>query len=350
VTDEHGSELEGNQPEADQLEPDAGELEGKGGGRKLVTRNRVIVVACVAAFIAVFAAVGALSRSSPTETVAATTGGGVPVPTASWYWAMAVSPSDPNVLLLGTSTGVHRSTDAGKTWKPTGPKKVTATSLVQVGDSLFVGGVRMGANPSPVIRKGMARTAPDGAAVFAVSTDGGETWRELHPPGLPNATVQALATDPADSKVLYALLNNGKLYRSVDEGGSFKPASKIGVPPWALAITQDGRFVAGNMDTGHYVSANGKAWQQTPYVDSQGDRHVMAYAVQPNDSTRVLMTSRGVERSTDGGKTWDVVLKSDVMFGPVAWAPTESDVAYAVGFDRSLWRSEDAGDSWQKVS
>jgi photosystem II stability/assembly factor-like uncharacterized protein len=62
------------------------------------------------------------------------------------------------------------------------------------------------------------------------------------------------------------------------------------------------------------------------------------------------MTSRGVEESTDGGKTWHVKLKSDVMFGPVSWAPTTPDVAYAVGFDQSLWRSDDGGESWKKVS
>ena len=76
----------------------------------------------------------------------------------------------------------------------------------------------------------------------------------------------------------------------------------------------------------------------------------MEYAVQPTDLTRVLMTSLGVQMSTDGGKTWHVALKSDVMFGPVAWAPTESDVAYAVGFDRSVWRSDDGGKTWTEVS
>jgi hypothetical protein len=38
------------------------------------------------------------------------------------------------------------------------------------------------------------------------------------------------------------------------------------------------------------------------------------------------------------------------MFGPVAWAPSTSDVAYAVGFDRSVWRSADGAKSWTKVT
>lgn len=314
------------------------------------TRNRVVAVALVAAFVGVFAGIGAVSRPTPTVAAPAVTD---TAPYAPWYWTMAVSPSDPNVLVLGTSKGLYRSSDGGKTWKPTGPKRLNATSLLQAGSSIFAGGVHVvpTASPSGVIREGSFRTVPDGPAVLVVTTDGGKTWRELHPRGLPDVSVQALAVDPANPTALYALLNTGRLYRSTDGAGSFRlVSSKLGVPPWALAVTQDSHFVAGNMDSGHYVSTNGKAWKRTTYTDSRGQRHVMEYAVQPTDSTRILMTSRGVEMSTDSGKTWHVVLKSDVMFGPVAWAPTESDVAYAVGFDRSVWRSDDGGESWTEVS
>jgi photosystem II stability/assembly factor-like uncharacterized protein len=38
------------------------------------------------------------------------------------------------------------------------------------------------------------------------------------------------------------------------------------------------------------------------------------------------------------------------MFGPVAWAPSKTSVAYAIGFDRSLWRSDDKGESWTRVA
>jgi len=201
------------------------------------------------------------------------------------------------------------------------------------------------------VRKGAARTAPDGSSVLAASTDGGKTWQELHPRGLPNVSVQALAVDPANETTLYALLNNGRLYRSADGARSFQLASsKLGIPPWAFVITRSRQFVAGDMDSGSYVSPNGKAWRRTAYTDSRGGRMVMEYAVQPNDTTRVLMTSRGIEMSTDSGKTWHAALKSDVMFGPVAWAPSKPEVAYAVGFDSSLWRSVDGGKRWTKAS
>jgi photosystem II stability/assembly factor-like uncharacterized protein len=61
------------------------------------------------------------------------------------------------------------------------------------------------------------------------------------------------------------------------------------------------------------------------------------------------MTSYGVLLSTDGGKTWHPVLKTKVMFGPVAWA-ANTTVAYAVGFDQSIWRTDNGGQTWTKVA
>ena len=184
--------------------------------RRVFTHRRTIVVGCVAAFLAAFFAIGAISKSTP-ATVGVTAATAVPY--APWYWTMAVSPSDPNIVLLGTSNGVYRSGDGAKTWRQVGPRGVNTTSLVAAGNAIFMGGVP---GPNPVIRKGKGRTAPDGPAVLA--------------------------------------------------------------------------------------------------------------------------------ESTDGGKTWHLALNSKVMFGPVAWAQKQSKIAYAVGFDRSFWRSDDGGQTWKQVS
>jgi photosystem II stability/assembly factor-like uncharacterized protein len=320
---------------------------------RFFTRKRLIVLGAVAAFFAAFAAIGALSRTTNTQatttaTVVSSTSGSAP--SAMWYWTMSVSPSDENALVLATSGGLYLSGDGGKTWQPTGPKGLNATSLVQFGDALYAGGVHVGAVASPVVKTGATRSAGNGPAVLLVSADHGKTWKQIHPSGLPNVTVQALTTDP-DAKSLYALLNNGKLYLSTDGAKSFKLVSaKIGAPPWALALTQGNKFLAGDMDTGAYQSANGQAWQRVPFKDSRGGKMVMEYAVRPGDSSQVLMSAFGLEMSTDRGKTWHVALKSDVMFGPVAWAPGSSDVAYGVGFDASVWRTDDGGKTWKKVT
>jgi hypothetical protein len=275
---------------------------------------------------------------------------GAAVPQARWYWTMAVSPTNPKVLVLGTNTGLDRSVNGGKTWHTTGPTNLNATSLVRVGSTIFAGGVvepPMG--PATLTVHGQY-VVPSGQGVLEASTDGGATWQQLHPSGLPGLAVQALATDPGNSKSLYAELKNGALYSSTDGGHSFRLVThKVGGTPWALTITQPGNLVAGDMTTGNFVSADATHWLDTGFTDPQKGKMVMEYAVQPTDTSHVLMSSYGVVSSSDGGKTWTSSLDSKVMFGPVAWAATMPAVAYAVGFDASLWRTSDSGKTWTNV-
>jgi len=51
----------------------------------------------------------------------------------------------------------------------------------------------------------------------------------------------------------------------------------------------------------------------------------------------------------DGGTTWSHVLRLAAGAGPVAWSPANGRLAYAVGFDRTLYRSSDAGATWSPV-
>lgn len=274
------------------------------------------------------------------------------VPYAQWYWTMIVAHANPSVLILGTNAGIYRSTDGGATWQPIGPKNVNTTSLVESGGTMFAAGVsEASANATPVSKIGDVYVVPSGPSVLFSSTNNGSTWRAIHPSGLPDVPVQALAVDPTDSQILYAVLKTGSIYRSTDDARSFAVlSSKIGGTPWALAITQGSHLVAGNMTNGNFVSSNATSWQSTEFTDPDGTHMVMEYAVSPTNLTRVLMTSYGIVMSSDGGKTWHVVLKSKVMFGPVAYSPTKPSLAYAIGFDGSLWRSDNGGTTWTKVS
>jgi photosystem II stability/assembly factor-like uncharacterized protein len=274
-----------------------------------------------------------------------------PVPVANWYWTMAVSNKNPNTLVLGTSSGLYRSTNGGKTWTPAGLSTDNVTSVVQVGSTLLAAGVTTNPKGSPVVAtKGIYAPSP-GKGVFAESTNGGTAWQSVRPSGLPATGVQALTVDPSNDQTVYAVLTDGKVYRSTNGGGSFQFfSSKAGAHPWALAAGQNGAFVAGDMTTGNYLSTNAKSWQKTAFVDPDGGHMVMEYAVQPGDLQHLLMTSYGVLSSTDGGKTWTTSLKSKTMFGPVAFAPSSPSVAYAVGWDHSLWRTSNAGTSWAQVS
>ena len=77
----------------------------------------------------------------------------------------------------------------------------------------------------------------------------------------------------------------------------------------------------------------------------------MGLTINPKRPTHMLATgSSGVSLSTDGGSSWHVVQPIPDGAGPIAWAPSRPKEAYAVGFDRVLYKSMNAGASWQPVS
>lgn len=320
---------------------------------QLLKRKRVLGAVLVVVFVAAFAAIGLAARgvkSTATSTSGSSSGF---VPSANWYWTMAVAPTNPEELVVGTSSGLYRSVDGGKSWQATGPAGVDATSLVDVGDAILLGGVT-GGGPSPISHDTSTNTriVTSGKPLFAESTDGGSSWTVLHPSGVPDSAVQALAVDPTESSMVYLLTNTGALYRSTNSGRTFSlDASKLATPPWALTISKSHAIVAGNMDNGSYVCSSASSCTKTGFHDTSGGQMVMEYAVAPTDLTRVLMTAYGIEMSSDGGKTWHVVLRDKgVMFGPIAFAPSSPEIAYAVGFDGSVWRTSNAGESWNEVS
>ena len=243
------------------------------------------------------------------------------VPKASDYHSLLVLATKPETILLGTHDGIYRSADGGKRWRLAG-KVGDAMNLTQAGNTILMGGHN----------------------VFVASTDGGKSWHASTPSGLPSMDVHGLAADPRNPNIVYAQIAGTGLYISTDGGRSFKllsAAMKGGMMP--VAVTSSGSLVVGDMSQGIFISSTGKRWLHT------ATGMVMGIAVDPKNAKRVVATGRGIAISSDGGHTWGAALPSKTMFGPVAWSPVDAKLVYAVGYDRSFWRSADAGKSWHRV-
>ncbi len=274
---------------------------------RLKPANRHCVIVATAALVVALSAVPAASAA---------------LPHTSDYHALLVSATDPNTLLLGTHQGVFRSTDGGHTWRAAGLAGEDAMNLVRAGGTIFMGG----------------------HDVFAESTDGGKTWRAMVPAGLPSLDVHGLAVDPRDPKTLYAQIAMTGLYRSTDGARSFRVVSRdVNGMMMSVAVTPAGKLVVGDMSRGIFTSTTGKHWLHT------ATGMVMGLAADPHDASRIIATGRGIAISNDGGRSWAAALPSKRMFGPIAWSPQNPNLVYAVGYDRSLWRSLDAGKSWKRV-
>jgi photosystem II stability/assembly factor-like uncharacterized protein len=240
------------------------------------------------------------------------------------YHSLLVAAENADALTLGTHNGLYQSSDGGRSWQSTTLAGQDAMNLGRAAGDV---------------------TWTAGHNVLAKSTDGGQTWQDVRPDGLPHLDIHGFAVDRRDQRTLWAALAGQGLYRSTDGGQSFELVTdEVGGGVMALAVTHDGRILAGDMQQGLFDSTDGgRTWKATPRPG------LMGLAVNPKEPNRVVATGPGILLSTDGGRNWDQVLPLEAGAGPVAWAPSNPKVAYVVGFDKTLYKTQDGGATWQPV-
>jgi photosystem II stability/assembly factor-like uncharacterized protein len=261
------------------------------------------------------------SPTRPTAGSAPTSG----LPDTPDYHSLLVAPSDPAHLVLGTHAGLFESRDGGKTWSGGSLRDNDAMNLVRT--------------PARV-------TWAAGHGVLARSTDGGETWSDVSPAGLPHLDVHGFAADPSNAGRLYAAIAGSGLYRSGDGGDSFELVSEqVGPDVFGLAVTSTGRVFAGDLKKGILVSDDeGRSWRKSLAQSALG------IAVNPaNPRVLLATTPLGLYRSETQGAAWQLVYPLSEGAGPLAWSPSDPRLAYAVGFDKMLYRSADRGVTWSAV-
>lgn len=247
------------------------------------------------------------------------------LPQTDDYHSLLVSPTDPDRLVLGTHQGLFESRDGGLSWQQAALVGQDAMNLARAKDQTLWAA---------------------GHNVLARSGDGGSSWQDVTPAGLPGFDVHGFAVDPDSSRTLFAAIAGKGLYRSDDGGRSFSLASsEVGAGVMALAVTPEGRLLAGDMQRQALLASDdgGRNWTEL----SAGS--VMGLAVNPSDPQRILASGTGVLLSTDGGRTWRETLALPEGSGPIAWARSSPLVAYVVGFDRSLRKTSDGGETWTQV-
>ena len=121
--------------------------------------------------------------------------------------ALAVAPSDPNVIYTGTGEtdirsnlasgdGVYKSTDAGQTWHNIGLKQTRQISRIVINpddpDTVLVGALGHAYGPN------------EDRGVY-LSSDGGNSWKKVLDRG-PNVGVADLAISSDNPKVVFATM------------------------------------------------------------------------------------------------------------------------------------------------
>jgi photosystem II stability/assembly factor-like uncharacterized protein len=250
--------------------------------------------------------------------------------------AIAVAPSDPNIVYvatgeglqrpdLSTGDGVYKSTDAGNTWTHLGLRDGQQIPQIIVDprnpDRLFVAvlGHPYGANEE----RGIFR-----------STDGGQTFQKVLYKD-ENTGGSELEFDPVNPDIIYAGLwesrqgpwenaawsgTTGGIFKSIDGGTTWRQLTN-GLPSGADGVVQANlgiapsdsnriyAAVAMTRGTGIFRSDDaGESWTRIT-TDSRpaariGGGDLPRIGVHPNNPDIVFSTSIVTWKSVDGGKTW----------------------------------------------
>ena len=247
-------------------------------------------------------------------------------------------PGKPNFFYIGVNNGgVWKTTDAGRTWVPIFDGQPTGS----------IGALAVApSNPDVIyVGSGEGLRRPDlstGDGIYK-STDGGNNWKHL---GLRDGQqITNIIVDPQDpNRVFVAVL--GHPYGPNSERGVFR--STDGGETWQKILFKDD-------DTGATDLAFDPKNPQTLYADMWSSRR-------PPWTTGAPLEGHtgGLFKSIDGGETWNPLTKGlptnaqglgRIGFGISPSNPNRIyalvDAAPEVG---GLYRSDDAGESWQRVN
>jgi photosystem II stability/assembly factor-like uncharacterized protein len=252
--------------------------------------------------------------------------------TSSSIGAVAVAPSNPDIVYIGTGEadirgniiqgdGVYKSTDAGKTWTKTGLTETQNISKIRVHptnpDLVYVAAFGHHAAPNP--ERGVFR-----------SKDGGKTWEKILYRDDKTGSIE-LVLDPNNPQVIYAalweafrnshMMSSGGpgsgLFKSTDGGDHWTEISRNpGLPKGVLGKIgisvsgADSNRVYAQIeadDGGFFLSDDaGATWKLVTQNRNLRQRafyytHVFA---DPKNKDLVYELNVGFMKSTDAGKTW----------------------------------------------
>lgn len=251
--------------------------------------------------------------------------------------SIAVSPSNPNVIYAATGEadirsdlslggGVYKSVDAGKTWRLTGLSKTRQIGKIIVDP----------ANPNVVLVAALGHAyGPNPERGVFRSTDGGSTWSKVLYKN-PDTGAIDVCFDPENSRVVWAALYNAhrpvwSTYAPIEGTGSGIYKSADGGVTWT-PVTGNGLPPEDQM--GRIGIALG-----------YGAGHARVYAL--IEARGGKGSSGGLYRSDDGGGSWRRVSKDARItergwyFGEITIDPHNADIVYVP--DVSLYRSIDGG-------
>ena len=241
--------------------------------------------------------------------------------------ALAVSPRDPNHLLLATDSGVWRSRNGGRDWDVEAPNILAGPAFAAAFD--VDGGHALVAGMSSLFRHD------------------GDRWRAV---AAPTGAMPARALIATSVPGRVYLVGRSGLYRSDDWGRSW-----VNIGSALRSEHVDSLIVPFGRPEEVYAVAGGAVWSSRdaarswqPRCDGSAADAIEAVGLDPSNPDRLWAVESGVLlRSDRQGERWRPVGKP-IPDGPgTARAVTISGDLVLIATDRGVFRSADAGGSWE---
>jgi len=211
-------------------------------------------------------------------------------------------------------------------------------------------------------------------------------WREVGT-AAPSGRITRFAVHPTDGRIIYAASASGGLWKTVNAGTTWQPIferqSSVSMGDVTLDPKDPNTIWVGTGEQNNVRSSQfgdgvyrsqdaGKTWQ---HMGLEKSRHIGRILIHPDNSDILYVAAlgslwgpneeRGLYRSKDGGKTWQLLLRPSPLTGvvEVTMHPRNPNILYAATFQRErrtwsmigggteggLWRSTDGGDTWTRV-
>ncbi len=291
---------------------------------------------------------------------------------------IAVHPTRPETVFLGSRDGAYRSTDNGNSWVQLNLGEANQQGWSFTFHPTDPDTVYLGTSQASVeARKG-------GDPKIFRSLDGGSTWSELpfsadsknNCPNVHEVRVIQMAINPAAPSEIYVGIEVGGMYRSLDSGESWEPINnglmdedwvpgvagteaKLDVHSVRISDARAGTIMMiGRLGTWE-SSDRGEHWEHLDLSRFSDIVHTRELEIDPHEPSRLYMVAGKdpfsdvgcLMRSRDTGRTWERIDRGVEPSGTgravcVDWRDP-SHIYWCTRYGQ-VFSSENNGYSWQE--
>jgi photosystem II stability/assembly factor-like uncharacterized protein len=278
--------------------------------------------------------------------------------------SLALDPTDPTRLYVGTGRGLRRSADAGRHWETAGGEAARIAVTAVAVSAPERGNLYAGTEPSAVFR----------------SEDRGDTWVELdgiktlpsapswsYPPQPDTHHVRWIEADPTQAGRVFVAIEAGALVRTLDGGRTWHdrvPGGPIDTHTAATHPLAPGRIYSAAGD-GYFESRDGgMTWVRQ--VEGLAHRYLVGVVVARGDPDTVLISASSGPRTAytheiaeayvyrkTAGRPFDLAIEGlprarGTVASHFATDPDKLGTIYALN-NHGLFRTDDAGQRWSTI-